>query len=109
MKDFEKVIWRQSLVLIDFFATWCGPCQMMHPVLDRFREQMVGRVDVFKIDIDSLEDAETVRRYNIQAVPTLIFFRRGRVLWRGSGRLSLEQLREVVERIEEKEYAACKL
>ena len=79
MKDFEKVIWRQSLVLVDFFATWCGPCQMMHPVLDRFREQMVGRVDVFKIDIDSLEDAETIRRYNIQAVPTLIFFRRGGV------------------------------
>lgn len=109
MKDFEKVIWRQSLVLVDFFATWCGPCQMMHPVLDRFREQMVGRVDVFKIDIDSLEDAETIRRYNIQAVPTLIFFRRGRVLWRAGGRLSLEQLKEVVERIEEKEYAGCNI
>ena len=109
MKDFEKVIWRQSLVLVDFFATWCGPCQMMHPVLDRFREQMVGRVDVFKIDIDSLEDAETIRRYNIQAVPTLIFFRRGRLLSRASGRLSLEELKEVVERIEEKEYAGCNI
>ncbi|MDE6623548.1 MAG: thioredoxin family protein [Alistipes sp.] len=103
MKDFDKVIWRDALTFVDFFATWCGPCQMMHPVIDKFAEQMKGRVDVYKIDIDDREMIEIIRRYNIMSVPTLMFFRRGEVLWRESGRTSYERLVAVLDEIEKRE------
>ena len=50
--DFDKIIWRDALTFVDFFATWCGPCQMMHPAIDKFQREMNGRVDVYKVDID---------------------------------------------------------
>ena len=52
MTDFDKIIWRDALTFVDFFATWCGPCRMMMPAIDKFRERMNGRVDVYKADID---------------------------------------------------------
>lgn len=104
MKDFEKLIWRDALTLVDFYASWCGPCRQMQPVIEKFKEQMIGRADVFQINIDSAEDAETVRRYDIQSVPTLIFFRRGEILWRQSGRVSYEHLHRVLEKVEKKEH-----
>lgn len=105
MKDFDKVIWRDALTFVDFFATWCGPCQMMHSVVDRFATQMNGRVDVYKIDIDDREVIDILRRYGIRSVPTLIFFRRGEVLWRESGRTSYEQLVAVLNELEKREKA----
>ena len=59
--DFDKIIWRDALTFVDFFATWCGPCQMMHPVIDRFQEKMNGRVDVYKVDIDDRDMLEIGR------------------------------------------------
>ena len=104
MKDFEKLIWRDALTLVDFYASWCGSCRQMHPVIEKFRVQMNGRADVFQINIDSAEDAETVLRYGIDSVPTLIFFRRGEILWRQSGRITYEQLHKVLETLEKKEH-----
>lgn len=104
MKDFDKVIWRDALTFVDFFATWCGPCQMMSPVIDKFKQEMNGRVDVYKIDIDSRDMLEIVRRYNITSVPTLMFFRRGEVLWRQSGRIGYERLTAVLDELEKKEH-----
>lgn len=103
MKDFDKIIWRDALTFVDFFATWCGPCQMMHPVIDKFREQMNGRVDVYTIDIDDRDMIEIIRRYSIRSVPTLLFFRRGEVLWRHSGSIGYEQLKRVLEELEKRE------
>lgn len=105
MKDFDKIIWRDALTLVDFFATWCGPCQAMHPVIDKFRERMNGRIDVYKVDIDDREMVEIVRRYNILSVPTLVIFRRGEVLWRQSGRIGYERLVDVLSKIEKHEHA----
>lgn len=73
--DFDKIIWRDALTLVDFFATWCGPCQMMHPAIDKFQREMNGRVDVYKVDIDDRGMLDAVHRYNIMSVPTLMFFR----------------------------------
>ena len=106
MKDFDKIIWRDALTFIDFFATWCGPCQAMHPVIDRFQKAMNGRVDVYKVDIDDPGMLETVRRYNIMSVPTLMFFCRGEVLWRESGRVDYEHLVHVLDELEKREQAA---
>lgn len=102
--DFEKIIWRDALTFVDFFASWCGPCQMMHPTIDRFQETMNGRVDVFKVDIDDPDMLEAVRRYNIQSVPTLVFFRRGEMLWRQSGRIGYDHLVKVLQQIEKREH-----
>lgn len=103
MQDFDKIIWRDALTFVDFFATWCGPCQMMHPVIDKFQEQMNGRVDVYKVDIDDRDMVEIIRRYNIQSVPTLIFFRRGEILWRESGRVGYDHLVRVLNELEKRE------
>lgn len=103
MRDFDKLIWRDSLMLVDFFAGWCGPCRMMHPIIDRFEEEMRGRVEVYKIDIDNREMADVIHRYNILSVPTLIFFRRGEILWRESGCIPYEQLCHVFHEIEQRE------
>lgn len=104
MKDFEKIIWRNALTLVDFFASWCGPCRMLAPTLDRFAREMNGRVDVWKINIESPEMAEAVRRYNIRSVPTLILFRRGEILWRHSGVLSYDELTEMLRKLELTEH-----
>lgn len=77
---------------------------MMHPTIDKFQEQMNGRVDVYKIDIDNRDMIEIVRRYNIMSVPTLMFFRRGEVLWRESGRVSYEHLIHVLNELEKREH-----
>ena len=62
--DFDKIIWRDALTFVDFFATWCGPCQMMHPAIDKFQREMNGRVDVYKVDIDDRGMLDAVHRYN---------------------------------------------
>lgn len=105
MQNFDKIIWRDALTFVDFFATWCGPCRMLEPVIDEFQKQMNGRVDVYRVDIDDRDLAEIVHRYDILSVPTLMFFRRGEVLWRQSGRVSYEQLKNVLEELEQNEHA----
>ena len=72
------------------------------PVIDRFRERMNGRAEVVKIDIDSPEDAAVVARYGVAAVPTLIFFRRGEILWRGSGAMDYDCLVRIFEQVEQR-------
>lgn len=104
MTDFDKIIWRDALTFIDFSASWCGPCQMMQPVIAKFRREMNGRVDVYEVDIDDRNMLEIVRRYHIQSVPTLIFFRRGEILWRESGRVGYEHLKNALEQLEKREF-----
>lgn len=103
MKDFEKLIWRDALTFVDFFATWCAPCRMIHPTIDKFQERMKGRVDVYKIDIDSPDMQQVVEQYHIMSVPTFVIFRRGKILWRESGRIDYAKLVAVLEQVEKRE------
>ena len=103
MQDLDKIIWRDALTFVDFFATWCGPCRMMHPVVDRFKQEMQGRIDVYKVDVDDRSTSDFVARYRIASVPTLIFFRRGEILWRQSGVIAYEDLKKVLEKLEKTE------
>ena len=98
--DLDKIIWRDALTFVDFFASWCGPCRMMHPVVDRLQKEMNGRLDVYKIDIDDRSMADFVNRYRIASVPTLIIFRRGEILWRQSGAIGYDDLKKVIEKLE---------
>ncbi len=71
----EKVLDSDKPVLIDFFATWCGPCKMMAPVIDEVAAEQAGQVDVYKIDID--ENPDIAQKYGIMSIPTFIVFKNG--------------------------------
>lgn len=95
MENFNEIINSEQLTLVDFFATWCGPCKTMHPVLEQLKEQMGDRLRILKIDVDKNEALSVT--YRVQAVPTLMLFRQGQLLWRQSGALGLSQLSGIVK------------
>ncbi len=94
METFHDVISSDSLVLVDFFATWCGPCKAMHPVLEQLKGELGDQIRIIKIDIDRHQN--TAMEYGVQAVPTLMLFRSGQQLWRQSGAMPLGTLKSVV-------------
>ena len=97
METFSQIISGNQLVLVDFYATWCGPCKMMHPVLEQLKEKQADRLRIIKIDVDKNPSLAT--QYQIQSIPTLIAFREGNVLWRQSGALSLSQLIKTLDQL----------
>ena len=103
LQELNEITSRETLTLVDFYAAWCGPCRAMHPVLDKLAEEAGGMVDIRRIDIDKPENVEAVRQHKIMAVPTLILFRKGRILWRESGVVPLKTLLEVVRRYDKVE------
>lgn len=77
-------------VLVDFYATWCGPCQMMAPILDKVNAQLKGRLQVVKIDSDKYP--QLASQYQIHALPTLVLFKNGQPVDRIEGVLPAEQI-----------------
>lgn len=83
MKNFNDEINCSQPVLVDFYAKWCGPCKMMHPVLDEIEKQMKNQVKIIKIDVDA--HPQLALEWRIQSVPTLMIFKDGDLKWRRSG------------------------
>lgn len=96
--DFDSIIASDHLILIDFYATWCGACRAIDPTLDRTARTMQQNVTIIRIDIDSVASRDLVRRYNIVSVPTLMLFLRGETLWRESGVISYDRLSSTLRR-----------
>lgn len=94
METFGDVINNPQPVLVDFHATWCGPCKMMAPELQKFAQKNNGKLRVIKIDID--KNPAVAQQFRIQGVPTLILFKEGKVLWRQSGAMSSGQISDAV-------------
>ena len=94
MENFKNIIATEPLVLVDFFATWCGPCKIMHPVLEELKEKMGDGIRILKIDVDKNE--ELSMEYRIMSVPTLMLFRNGENVWRESGAMPLSTLMQVI-------------
>ena len=90
MEKFNDMINGEQLTLVDFFATWCGPCKMMHPILEQLKEKMGDDIRILKVDVDKNEALSM--QYSIQSVPTLMLFKKGEMLWRQSGAMSLNDL-----------------
>lgn len=82
-------------VVVDFFATWCGPCKMMAPVVDALATDFDGRVKVGKLDVDECEDVAA--RYGVMTIPTIILFKNGEVVKKTVGVQSKASLVEAVE------------
>ena len=76
-QDFDKTI-DQGVTLVDFWATWCGPCKMVAPVMERLAEQFDGKAKIAKVDID--QEMGLAQRFNIQSIPTVVVFRDGRMV-----------------------------
>jgi thioredoxin 1 len=94
MKPFGEVIQSDIPVLVDFHATWCGPCKMMTPILQDVKKAMGNNVTILKIDVD--KNREIADQFQVQGVPTLIVFKKGRVVWRQSGVVQSGQLQQVI-------------
>lgn len=73
-----EVINNNGVVLVDFFATWCGPCKMVAPVLDALSTEMEGKVTILKVDID--QSMELAQQYKIMSVPTMMVFKGGKAV-----------------------------
>lgn len=97
MEKFQELIQGSTPVLVDYFATWCGPCKMMHPVLEDVKKQLGDRLKILKVDIDQPNNRQNVALYQVQSVPTLILFKEGKVLWRQSGAMPAHQLKQLLE------------
>jgi len=92
--SFQEIINSDKPVLLDFFATWCGPCQMLAPILKNVKDSLGDRITIIKIDVD--KNQELASKYQIRGVPTMMLFQNGKPLWRQSGVLTKEQLTEII-------------
>ncbi len=85
----EEVLNSKEVVLVDFFATWCGPCKMLGPVLEKLADE-VDTVKFVKVDVDQEEDL--AREYKVMTIPTLVVFKDGKEVKRSSGFMSKGEL-----------------
>ena len=94
-KSFSQIINGDKPVLIDFHATWCGPCKMLAPVIKQVKEKIGDSASIIKIDIDKNPTLAT--KLNVMGVPTLMVYKQGELKWRQSGVLSEGQILKVLE------------
>jgi thioredoxin 1 len=95
MGKFSDIVKSDTPTLVDFFATWCGPCQAMSPVLDKSKTEMGSHVRVLKIDVD--KNQEVAAKFKVRGVPTFVLFKKGEILWRQSGGMDLATLKNKIK------------
>ncbi|MBU4315447.1 thioredoxin [Patescibacteria group bacterium] len=89
----EKVLQAKGLVVVDFWAVWCGPCKMMSPIVDELAGEL-DNITVGKVNVD--ENPDLARQFNILSIPTFIIFKAGQVVEQFSGSMSKEMLKEKI-------------
>jgi thioredoxin 1 len=81
--SFDELLQSEKLVIVDFWATWCGPCRMLSPLLDEVEAEMEDKVEVVKVNVDDAD--EIAMRFRIMSIPTLLFFKNGAMVDRSVG------------------------
>ena len=94
-KEFENTLKAGKVVLVDFYATWCGPCKMLSPILDDVAAELPENAVIAKLDID--ESLDTAKDYNVMSVPTMIIFKEGKEVDRLIGLRQKEQILEAIK------------
>lgn len=92
--NFDQLIQSEKPILVDFFATWCGPCKMLSPILKEVKDQLGEQISIIKIDVD--KNQQIAAQYQVRGVPTMILFQNGKQLWRQSGVLDKNAIINVI-------------
>ena len=94
-ENFESEVLKADLpVLVDFYADWCGPCQMLRPIIEELSEEFQGKAKIAKINVD--EAPKTAEKYGIMSIPTVILFKEGKEVTRQMGLTTKEVLKELI-------------
>ncbi len=92
--NFNTIIDSEVPVLVDFFATWCGPCKMLAPILDDVKKELGDAVKIVKLDVD--KNQTLAAQYQVRGVPTMLLFKNGKQVWRQSGLLQKHEIIQII-------------
>jgi thioredoxin 1 len=95
MASINELITKNNLVLVDFSAEWCGPCQTLAPILKEVKEHFGDKLSIIKIDVD--KNNALARSFSVQGVPTMILYKSGQQVWRQSGLLTRTDLISIIQ------------
>ena len=95
-KNFDEIISKYDIVVVDFWAPWCGPCRLIAPVIEQLAKEMKGKVVFAKLNTD--ENPKTAMRFHVMSIPTLILFKNGKMVDRNVGALPPDMLRDWIRR-----------
>ena len=93
--EFDQFVGEKKLALIDFWATWCGPCRMVGPVIEQLGSEYEGRVNVGKVDVD--EQNELAMRFGVMSIPTVVLLENGKEVERLVGAMPIDGYRKIIE------------
>jgi thioredoxin 1 len=93
--NFTEIINSEKPVLVDFFATWCGPCKMLAPVLKEVKDSLGENISIIKIDVDKNQELASLQQ--VRGVPTMMLYQNGKQLWRQSGVLTKDEIIAIIK------------